>query len=166
MSNASFEKLNPDEAGKIAGTSRGVISAWIRRGWLRATNVGSGKDRPRWQIERDDLDETLKRMSDEGKLRVKRRSRVKTEGVEMVKPEGRKPASAKLAEIKEVKPESTTSINNDAYIAEILEENRALRKKIDELKADLEASRKANEKLDNKNKQIVNDMLEVLSRNE
>lgn len=166
MSNASFDKLNPDEAGKIAGTSRGVISTWIRRGWLRATNVGSGKDRPRWQIDRNDLDETLKRMSDEGKLRIKRRPKVKTEGAEIVKPKERKQAKPRPAEIKEVEPAPVISTNNDAYITEILEENRSLRKKIDELRADLEASRKANATLDKKNKKIVNDMLEVLSRNE
>ena len=64
MSNAAMNKLNTEEAGKRAGVNRGTIVYWIKAGLLKATNVGDGLQRPRWQINVEDLDEAIVRRNE------------------------------------------------------------------------------------------------------
>lgn len=170
MSNAAMNKLNTEEAGKRAGVNRGTIVYWIQAGLLKATNVGDGLQRPRWQINVEDLDEAIVRRNE---FFFKKNGNKKSyKNLNSLKPYPGKPGE-KLVEAKE-KPannldktiQKSAKSADEAYIAEILEENRSLRKKIDELKADLEGARNANSKLALKNKKLVNDMLEVLSMNE
>ena len=116
--NALITKFNTDEAGKMAGVKRATVIRWINEGLLKATNVGDGTQRPRWQIEQEDLEEAIERMKNARKTRKPKK--------------------------KVDKP--------DAYIKELLEENRRLRKEIDTLKS--------------KNNKMIGDILGILADNE
>lgn len=109
MANADYRYLTPDEAGKILGVGRGQISVWIRAGLIKATNVGNGNIRPRWQISEEDL---------MGFHRPKRRyaKRMKVSVEEHV--------------VKEPVVDPT-----EMTIRELLEENGQLRKELDREKA-------------------------------
>lgn len=161
--NALVTKLNTDEAGKRAGVNRGTIVLWIKAGLLKATNVGDGLKRPRWQIDVEDLDEAIIRRNEffhNKKERAKKNYKM-INSLKPYNPEVKSTEEKKPSEFNEV----AKSVS-DTYVKELLEENRSLRKKIDELKEDLKASRNANATIDKKFKKLMNDMLEVLSKNE
>lgn len=109
MANANYKYLTPDEAGKILGVGRGQISVWIRAGLIKATNVGNGNIRPRWQINEGDLMEFH---------RPKRGYAKKMK------------VSVEEHVVKEPVVDST-----EMTIRELLEENRQLRKELDKAKA-------------------------------
>lgn len=109
MANANYKYLTPDEAGKILGVKRGQISVWIRAGLIKATNVGNGNIRPRWQISEEDL------------MGFHRPKRVYVKRME---------ASVEERVVKEPVVDPT-----EMTIRELLEENRQLRKELDREKA-------------------------------
>lgn len=109
MPNANYKFLTPDEAGKILGVTRGQISIWIRCGYIKATNVGNGNLRPRWQINAEDL------------MGFHPPYRRKTKKVEV---------PMEKCNIKEPSRESM-----ELTIRELLKENQQLRKELDKQKA-------------------------------
>jgi len=52
--------LTPPAVGKILGVTPERVIAWIRAGKLRGINLGDGPKRPRYRIDRDDLDAFLR----------------------------------------------------------------------------------------------------------
>lgn len=137
MANASTAKLNTEEAGKIAKVNRGTIVQWIKRGILRATDVGEGELRPRWEIDERDLLTAMEVRKTLGRTRKPKETTVEVFDI--------------VAE-EEVKEDVAPVSANDSYIRELLEENRQLRIEIDQLRA--------------KHNKLVEDLLEVLVSNE
>jgi hypothetical protein len=59
----SNQFLTPPAAGKILGCGSDKILSLIRTGELRASNLASGSQRPRWKINPSDLEALLERRS-------------------------------------------------------------------------------------------------------
>jgi excisionase family DNA binding protein len=76
------DPLTPSEVARLRRTKIDVVLGWIHNGELRATNEASvGSIRPRWRIERADLEDFLRGRSNEHKPTPKRRRRKAAEGV-------------------------------------------------------------------------------------
>lgn len=91
------------------GVSRAQVSVWIRAGLIKATNVGNGNIKPRWQISEEDL-------------------------MEFHRPERRDAKKTKVPIEEHVVKEPVVD-PTELTIRELLEENRQLRKELDKEKA-------------------------------
>jgi excisionase family DNA binding protein len=67
--------LTPPQAATRLGVDAGTVITWIKTGELKASNVGKGSQRPRYRIQRSDLDRFLKSRQPEVSAKRKRRTR-------------------------------------------------------------------------------------------
>ena len=143
--NALKSKLTPDEAGRRLGVKRNQISIYIRKGYLKATNVGDGTLRPRWQIDQDDLDYFI---ANKDTIVPKK----KRGGYH------RKPKEATVkSEVTKVATEPVSYLDQK-YVTDLLQENRDLRKKLEEALAKVSSVEEQLELMKAKNENLISDL--------
>lgn len=116
--NAIKTRLTPEEAGNRLGVTRSQVAAFIRKGYLKATNVGDGTIRPRWQIHQDDLDDFIAHRDEI--IPKKKRGGYHRKTKET-------PVQAEVKTVGE-----PISYLDQKYVTDLLQENRDLRKKLEE----------------------------------
>jgi len=176
MANASIFKLNTDQASKIAHVNRGTIVSWINHGILRATDVGDGPMRPRWEIDERDLKSAIEFRKYFNKFPKadeveKLREEVKAGKVQMVGAQKLTEQTTTIPEEnKDLVGESEDLIKENKDLVnenkDLLKENRDLRVEIDSLKSEIILLQSKIESLNAHSKQIVDRVLEALASTE
>lgn len=64
--------MTPPEIAKLLRVSPCTVLGWIRKAELRAVNVGSGNQRPRFRVRRESLDEFLRSREVQPPVPIKR----------------------------------------------------------------------------------------------
>lgn len=108
--NARFDRYNGIEASKVIGVSKYTLYRWAKEGRVPCRNVGSGSKVPRWEFSEEDIEQIKSDLPN-----LHRRRNTEDEIV--------------VTEMKEIHP----PIEEGRY-TELLEENRSLRKTLENLR--------------------------------
>lgn len=134
--NATYTMINAEDAAKRLGVSKQTLYQWIKKGYVRATNIGDGVKKPRWQVRDTDLEDAIATKKDHYH---KRKTSVEAPVIEVTE--------------EDYKTIMDTKLDHDPalllkVLTEVYQENHELRERVKQLEKD--------------RSQLANEILEVL----
>lgn len=64
--NVTYDKFNTQDVAKIIGVAPQTITAWVRSGFIKATNVSDGTEKARYMFTDDEVTRVQKLIKDHG----------------------------------------------------------------------------------------------------